>query len=94
MSNAFTASIVRITAATTRNGATSGSVMKRKSCHSVAPSSRADSYGSVGSAASPPSTISITSGVQCQISTSTRLGMTSVGEYTHSDGGSPTSDSR
>ena len=29
---------------------------------------------------SPPRTISITSGVQCQISTSTRLGITSVGE--------------
>jgi hypothetical protein len=39
-----------------------------------------DSYGSIGSAASPPSTISITSGVQCQTSTSTRLGITSVGE--------------
>ena len=51
-------------------------------------------YGSVGSAARPPSTINMTSGVQCQISTSTRLGITNVGEYTHSDGGSPTSDSK
>ena len=31
-------------------------------------------------AESPTNTISITSGVQCQISTNTRLGMTSVGE--------------
>ena len=41
----------------------------------------------MGSAASPPNTISITSGVQCQTSTNTRLGITNVGEYTHSDGG-------
>ncbi len=44
-----------------------------------APSICALSYGSVGIAAMPPSTISITSGVHCQVSTSTSDGITVAG---------------
>src|SRR5919204_215494 len=69
VSNALKASIARSTAATMMNGITSGRVMWRKSCQLLAPSMVADSYGSFGRAARPPSTISIVNGVHCHVST-------------------------
>ena len=75
-SKAFSASIVRITVATMMCGQTSGTVRWRNVSHAEAPSMRAASNGSVGRLASPPSTISITSGVHCQVSTSTSVGIT------------------
>ena len=43
MSNAFSASMVRMISATMMKGHSSGSVMKRNICHSFAPSITADS---------------------------------------------------
>ena len=58
------------------NGQTSGKVMWRNICQTLAPSRIAASYGSSGRLAMPPSTISITSGVHCQVSTITSVGIT------------------
>ena len=80
VSNAFSASIMRMTTATRMNGMISGSVMCLNICQALAPSILADSYGSTGTEARPPKTISMTSGVQCQTSTATRLGITVSGE--------------
>src|SRR5580658_8427485 len=90
VSNAFSASMTRITAATTMNGQISGTVMKRNICQPLAPSITAASYGSAGRLDRPPNTISITSGVHCQVSTITRVGITVLLLYTQVDGGRPT----
>ena len=42
----------------------------------------------------PPSTMSITSGVHCQVSTITSVGITVSALYTQLDGGRPTDVSR
>ena len=68
--------MVRITIATTMNGQSSGSEMWRNVCQKLAPSIFAASYGSTGRLARPPSTISMTSGVHCQVSTITSVGIT------------------
>src|SRR5208282_1120814 len=94
VSNAFSASMTRITAATTINGQTNGTVMKRNICQPLAPSITAASYGSIGRLEMPPSTISITSGVHCQVSTITSVGITVLLLYTQLDGGRPTKLSR
>jgi hypothetical protein len=60
----------------------------------LAPSIAALSYGSIGIAASPPSTISMTRGVHCQVSTRTSEGMTVAGWNTQAKGPIPTKDKR
>ena len=94
LSKVFSASISRSTAATTMNGQDSGRVMWRNICQALAPSRIAASYGSVGRLARPPSTISMTSGVHCQVSTITKVGITVAASYTHALGGRPTLVSR
>ena len=86
--------MVRITRATIICGQTSGRVIWRNMSHPLAPSRRAASYGSWGRDARPPSTISITNGVHCQVSTITSVGITVLALYDHSDGGNPTLVSR
>jgi len=61
-------------------GHTSGIVTYPDCCSREAPSIRAASYGSVGSTARPPSTISITNGVHCHVSTIARVAITDRGE--------------
>ena len=58
------------------NGQTSGNVIWRNICQAPAPSRIAASYGSCGRLAMPPSTISMTSGVHCQVSTMISVGIT------------------
>ena len=58
------------------NGHTSGNVIWRNICQTLAPSRIAASYGSCGRLAMPPSTISITSEVHCQVSTMISVGIT------------------
>src|SRR5690606_10386299 len=89
VSNHFKASIVRNSKAMTNAGLRSGKVMNRNACQPLAPSMRADSYGSVGRADNPAKQMRVTKGVHCQMSTKTSAGMTVIGLFTHSIGGMP-----
>lgn len=52
-SKIFSTLIISVTMTTASTGASSGTVIRRKTCHSVAPSTRAASMSSRGTLASP-----------------------------------------
>src|SRR5215831_3694239 len=90
MSNTFRASMVRNSAAITRVARSKGSVTCQNTCQLDAPSTRADSKGSPGRAASPARQMRVVMGVHIQVSTSSSAAMTDFGLETHALGGSPT----
>src|SRR5215472_10256141 len=92
MSNTFNASIVRNSMAITRVARSNGNVMCQNTWRPDAPSMRADSNGSPGSAARPAKQINVVIGVHIQVSTSSSAAMTDRGLETHALGGSPTQE--
>ena len=67
-------------------GRSSGKVIRQNICAGVAPSIRADSYGSSGRLASPARVIRVMSGVHSQVSTMASAGMTRWTSLTHLKG--------
>ena len=78
-SNTFSTLIISVTATTARTGASSGTVTRRNTCHSLAPSTRAASSSSRGTPASPAAISTIAKPAHIQTYEPMMAGVTSDG---------------
>ncbi|CAM5697520.1 hypothetical protein SHIRM173S_02156 [Streptomyces hirsutus] len=78
-SNTLSTLIIRVTVTTASTGASRGTVIRRNTCHSLAPSTRAASSSSRGMPASPAAISTIAKPAHIQMYEPTTAGVTSDG---------------